>query len=105
MFSTAFVTQVLRERARDATSSPRIDYLMCNDGALLRYRFDGGARQLALAAELNLASAQAQWHRYNPIEEQIRDCTLQPEEWVNRLAYAGNWLYCKAVNYGGRRAP
>lgn len=101
MFSTAFVTQVLRERTRDATSSPRIDYLLCNDGALLRYRFDGGAKQLALAAELNLASAQGQWHRYNPIEEQIRDCTLQPEEWVNRLAYAGELVVLQGSELWG----
>lgn len=83
MFSTAFVADVLR------ASSPRTDYLLCNDGALLRYRFDGSAGQKTLEAELNVAAHEAQWHLYNPVEEQIRSGTLQPSEWVNRLAEVG----------------
>lgn len=89
MFSTAFVADVLRVFSRDASASPRTDYLLCNDQALLRYRFTGSPAQQALAAELNIASAEAAWHAYNPVEEQIRAGVLQPVEWVNRLAYAG----------------
>lgn len=87
MFSTAFVADVLR--ALSTQGGTRDDYLLCNDGALLHYRFNGSVAQKALAAELNIARAEVQWHLYNPIEEQIRSGTLQPEEWVNRLAHAG----------------
>lgn len=87
MFSTAFVADVLR--ALSTEGDTRDDYLLCNDGALLHYRFNGSIAQKALAAELNIVRAEVQWHLYNPIEEQIRSGTLQPEEWVNRLAHAG----------------
>lgn len=89
MFSTAFVADVLRAFSWEAASSPRTDYLLCNDGALLRYRFDGSAAQKALMVELNVAAGDAVWHLYNPLEEQIRGGTLQPVEWVNRLAEVG----------------
>lgn len=89
MFSTAFVADVLRAFSQNASAGPRTDYLLCNDQALLRYRFTGNPAQQALAAELNIGAAEAAWHAYNPVEEQIRAGALQPLEWVNRLAYAG----------------
>ncbi|AMS19964.1 hypothetical protein AYK59_07430 [Pseudomonas synxantha] len=104
MYSTAFVADVLRDPSQQA-ASPRTDYLLCNDGALLRYRFTGNAAQKALAAELNVAPAEAPWHLYNPIEEQIRAGILQPAEWVNRLAYAGELAVLQGSQLWGNPRP
>lgn len=100
IFSTAFVADVLRTFSWEA-SNPRTDYLLCNDGALLRYRFDGSAEQKTLMTELNVARDEAQWHLYNPVEEQIRDGTLQPESWVNQLAEAGELMVLEGSRLWG----
>ncbi len=101
MFSTTFVAHVLKGLASD----PRTDYLLCNDGALLRYRFTASKAQRALAAELNVAPGQAPWHLYNPLEEQIRGGTLNPSEWVNRLAEAGELAVLEGSQLWGVARP
>lgn len=101
MFSTAFVADVLRDRSQEATFSPRTDYLLCNDGAVLRYRFDGRAAQMALAAELKSPPAEAVWHQFNPVEEHIRGGSLQPSEWVDRLVNAGELVVLQGSRLWG----
>ncbi len=73
MFSTVFIADVLK----DLGAASRTDYLLCNDGALLRYRVVGSRLRKGLLG--------------NPerFEASIRSGVLTPEEWVNRLATAG----------------
>ncbi|WP_338484832.1 hypothetical protein VRB68_02720 [Pseudomonas trivialis] len=75
MFSTHFLQAVLGNEAWPQTASPRTDYLLCHDGALLRFRVNGTAHPSILADD---------------VEQRLRNGVLLPSEWVRRVAAAGD---------------
>lgn len=98
MFATDFLGAMLSEPSQ----STGLEYVFCDDGALLSVATAGGALEHALAA--NLAVRGAVHPKDNALERSMRDATLTPSEYVSRVSRALVLRVVKGSTLWGRAA-
>lgn len=86
MFATDFLGAMLDDSSDALRFSTGLEYLFCDDGAVLSVASAGGALARSLAEKLKV---RGNVHpKNNELEQAFRNGTLTPDEYVNRVARA-----------------
>lgn len=102
MFASDFLGAMLDESPAALRFSTGLEYLFCEDGAVLSVARSGGALERSLADKL---AARRQTHpKNNELEQALRDGILKPAEYVNRVARALVLRVVKGSSLWGRAA-
>lgn len=102
MFTTDFLGAMLDDSPTALRYSTGLEYLFCDDGALLSVASQGGARERSLAAKLTVRGTAHPKH--NELEQSLRDGALTPSEYVSRVARALVLRVVKSSTLWGRAA-
>jgi len=86
MWATDFLGAMLNQSPLEPHTSTGLEYLMCANGALLSVATQGGALERSLAGLLSVRAGAEPLD--NSIERSLRDGTLQPREYIDRVARA-----------------
>lgn len=86
MFATDFLGAMLDDSPSALRFSTGLEYLFCDDGALLSVASNGGALERSLAAKLRVRGTANP--KLNELEQSLRDGVLAPSEYVSRVARA-----------------
>ena len=96
MFSSDFLDGTLSHAKAPIRQSTGQEYLLCADGALLCYTATGSVLERTLAGQLSGPVGR------NAIERGLRDGTVTPSGFVNRVARAGNLRVVQGSSLWGR---
>lgn len=86
MWATDFLGAMLNRSPLEPHRFTGLEYLMCANGALLSVATQGGALEHSLAGLLGVRAGAEPLD--NAIERSLRDGTLQPHEYIDRVARA-----------------